>query len=119
MDTGANKTVIDVRLLNSDQRDEIIPSEFRVILADGSRVPVLGLRRSRVRLGKHTVELDVLVTEKLHEGCLLGIDFLQKCPSTCDLIQQLKFVAKDNECQEYEIQTCLMPLIDINNNSEQ
>ena len=119
MDTGANKTVIDVRLLNSDQRDEIIPSEFRVILADGSRVPVLGLRRSKVRLGKHTVELDVLVTEKLHEGCLLGIDFLQKCPSTCDLIQQLKFVAKDNECQEYEIQTCLMPLIDINNNSEQ
>ena len=75
MDTGANKTVIDARLLNLEQKDEIRPAEFRVILADGSKVPVLGLRRSKIQLGKHLVELDVLVTENLHEECLLGIDF--------------------------------------------
>ena len=87
MDTGANKTVIDVRLLNDEQKDEIVPSPFRVILADGSRVPVLGLRKSNIQLGRHSVNLNVLVTENLHEGCLLGRDFLQICPSTRELIQ--------------------------------
>ena len=41
MDTGANKTVIDVKLLNDEQRKEIRHVPFTVILADGSRVPAM------------------------------------------------------------------------------
>ncbi len=124
MDTGANKTIIDARLLNEVQRNEIRPAEFRVILADGSKVPVLGLRKSKVQLGKHIVDLDVLVTENLHEGCLFGIDFLSRCPSTKELIQQLMCVAKEDGGNPiYEIQTCLMPSqeddCDINNNQQE
>jgi hypothetical protein len=85
-DTGATKTVIDARLLPSDQLAEIQASPYCVILADGSRKPVLGTRKCRIQLADWTTEMEVLVTEKLHEGCLLGIDFLSECPTTKDLI---------------------------------
>jgi hypothetical protein len=38
MGTGANKTVIDVKLMSEEQRKEIRNVPFTVILADGSRV---------------------------------------------------------------------------------
>jgi hypothetical protein len=75
MDTGANKTVIDVKLLNDEQRNEKRHVPFTVILAYGSRVPAMGLRKSLIKLGSHELEVDVLVSENLHVGCLLGIDF--------------------------------------------
>jgi len=94
-DTGATKTVIDARLLTSDQLGEIQASPYCVILADGSRIPVLGTRKCRIQLADWTTEMEVLVTERLHEGCLLGIDFLSECPTTKDLIDQLREVAGD------------------------
>ena len=109
MDTGANKTVIDVKLLNEDQRKEIRHVPFTVILADGSRVPAMGLRKSLIKLGSHELEVDVLVTENLHEGCLLGIDFLACCPMTKDLIEQLRHVACESSVHDVnEVHTFLI-----------
>ena len=109
MDTGANKTVMDVKLLNEDQRKEIRHVPFTVILADGSRVPAMGLRKSLIKLGPHELEVDVLVTENLHEGCLLGIDFLARCPMTKDLIEQLRHVACESSVHDVnEVHTFLI-----------
>jgi hypothetical protein len=109
MDTGANKTVIDVKLLSEEQRKEIRHVPFTVILADGSRVPAMGLRKSLIKLGSHELEVDVLVTENLHEGCLLGIDFLARCPMTKDLIEQLRHVACESSVHEVnEVHTFLI-----------
>jgi hypothetical protein len=100
-DTGASKTVIDIKLLTNEQRNDIQPSPYHVILADGTRTEVEGIKKCTIQLGNCAIELDVLVTKNLHEGCLLGIDFLSQCPTTKDLIEQLRDVA--NEGNENDI----------------
>jgi hypothetical protein len=69
----------------------------------------MGLRKSLIKLGSHELEVDVLVTENLHEGCLLGIDFLARCPMTKDLIEQLRHVACESSVHEVnEVHTFLI-----------
>jgi hypothetical protein len=89
-DTGAEMTVIDVEVLQPDQRMDIKPTNFDVILADGSKADVLGMKMCNITVGNDTVQLEVLVTTRLNQTCLLGIDFLRKCPSTKTLVHNLE-----------------------------
>jgi hypothetical protein len=67
------------------------------------------LIKTTIKLGSHELEVDVLVTENLHEGCLLGIDFLARCPMTKDLIEQLRHVACESSVHEVnEVHTFLI-----------
>jgi hypothetical protein len=89
-DTGAEMTVIDVEVLQPDQRMDIKPTNFDVILADGSKVDVLGMKMCNITVGTDTVQLEVLLTTRLNQTCLLGKDFLRKCPSTRTLVHNLE-----------------------------
>ena len=91
-DSGASKTCIDVRLLDEEQRKLIKESPFVVILADGTETGAIGAYSGVITLGKDVVHLEMVVTEKLHEGCLLGLDFLQRCPATRTHINALRGV---------------------------
>lgn len=111
-DTGASKTVIDIKLLSNEQRNNITPSPYHVILADGTRTEVEGVKKCTIQIGNCAMELDVLVTKNLHEGCLLGIDFLSQCPMTKDLIEQLRDAANEgNESHVnnvHDVYVCLI-----------
>ena len=91
-DSGASKTCIDVRLLDEEQRKFIKESPFVVVLADGTETGAIGAYTGSITLGKDVVHLEMVVTERLHEGCLLGLDFLQRCPSTRTYISALRGV---------------------------
>jgi hypothetical protein len=67
-------------------------SPFVVILADGSETVAIGAYSGFITLGKDVVHLEMVVTEKLHECWLLGLDFLQRCPATRTHISALKGV---------------------------
>lgn len=91
-DTGAMKTIIDVSILRPEQRESIKPTPYHVVMADGTKAHILGQKLCQITLGNHVVMLDVLVTERLNEQCLLGIDFLGRCPSTTSVIEELRQV---------------------------
>jgi hypothetical protein len=95
-DTGAEMTVIDVEVLQPNQRMDIKPTNFDVILADGSKADVLGMKMCNITVGNDTVQLEVLVTTRLNQTCLLGIDFLRKCPSTKTLVHDLESALNGN-----------------------
>ena len=63
------------------------------------------LRSSKIKLGHIELELDVVVTENLHEGFLLGLDFLTQHPLTSGLIEQLQDVAKQSTNEVNEVHT--------------
>ena len=96
-DTGAAKTVIDIKLFTNEQRNDIKPSPYHVILADGTRTEVEGIKKCTIQLGYCAIELDVLVTKNLREGCLLGIYFLSQCPMTKNMKEQLRDVANEGK----------------------
>ena len=81
-------------LKNEDERTTIRKCTYNVILADGSKTNILGVKICKIQLGQHVVNLEVLVIENLHEKCLLGLDFLNKCPTTKIHMEQLKQVLK-------------------------
>jgi hypothetical protein len=79
-DTGANKTVVDSKLLNQTQLSKLKPSHFNVNLADGSKAIVKGLLDCVLTLNSQPINLEILVIENLPEKCLLGFDFLSIHP---------------------------------------
>ncbi len=58
-------------------------------MADGSEAQVLGTKICTIQFGAYKVEMEVLVTEKLNATVLLGLDFLEICPTTKTLIEDL------------------------------
>lgn len=102
-DTGAQITVIDAAVLKKEQLDDISQSNYDVILADGSKADVLGIRWCNITVGNDTVQLQAIVTEKLNEQCLLGIDFLRKCASTRSLVHELETVLQGDNNSVDEI----------------
>lgn len=58
-DSGANKTVIDASLINEDERTTIRKCTYNVILADGSKTNILGVKICKIQLGQHVVNLEV------------------------------------------------------------
>ena len=64
-DTGASKTVIDIKLLSNEQRNYITPSPYHVILVDGTRTEVEGVKKCTIQIGNCAMELDVLVTKRM------------------------------------------------------
>ena len=91
-DTGATKTIIDVNMLATNSNALIKPANIKVILADGTPVDVLGVKTCTIQLGNYILDLEVLVTRNLYENCLLGFDFLMKCPATKEHITGLQQV---------------------------
>ena len=81
-DTGANRTVIDASLLSEEDLKNVQPCLFKVILADSSEAPVLGLKKCIIKLGNYNVEVECIVTKNVSQMCLLGLDFLFLHPST-------------------------------------
>jgi predicted aspartyl protease len=79
-DTGAQRTVIDVSVLND--MNNINECLFRVQLADKSEAAVLGVKKCSITLGYHTVQVEAIITKNVSHNCLLGLDFLNKCPTT-------------------------------------
>ena len=94
-DTGANKTVLNVEVFPEDERNDFTSCNFRVLLADGTPTEVLGMKRCVIQLGNHSVTMDVIVSKNVPEQCLLGLDFLQKHPSTKSFINGLKSAISD------------------------
>ena len=89
-DTGANKTVVDSKLLSQTQLSKLKPSIYNVNLADGSKATVKGLLDCVLTLNSQPINLEVLVIENLPEKCLLGFDFLSIHPCTKDTLKQLE-----------------------------
>ena len=81
-----------MQLLDEEQRKFIKESPFVVVLADGTETGAIGAYTGSITLGKDVVHLEMVVTERLHEGCLLGLDFLQRCPATRTYISALRGV---------------------------
>jgi len=79
-DTGAQRTVIDVSVLGNT--NNISPCLFKIILADKSEATVLGVKKCSITLGYHTVQVEAIITKNVSHNCLLGLDFLNKCPTT-------------------------------------
>ena len=107
MDTGANKSVIDVKLFTEEQKLVIVPSPYKVVHADGTKTSVLGTKWCKVTLKDTSIDVEVLVTENLHEGCLLGMDFLSNHPYTKNLIDELQNVVGDTNINVNEVRTIL------------
>ena len=87
-----DKTIIDVKMLADLVDQSIVPTKYKVILADGSPVDVLGIKQCQIQLGNYVVNMEVLVTKNLYENCLLGFDFLNMCPATKGYINGLQDV---------------------------
>ena len=69
-DTGASKTVIDSKLLDSNQTDKLKETSYKVKLADGSIAKVKGLLDCVISLNNKPLNIEILVIENLPEGCL-------------------------------------------------
>jgi predicted aspartyl protease len=99
-DTGASKTVIDYKLLDSKQTSNLKDTNFKVKLADGSLASVKGLLDCIISLNNKPINIEILVIENLPEGCLLGYDFLKCHPMTKVAISDLKqVITSSNENQ--------------------
>ena len=57
-DTGATKTIIDVKMLADLVDQSIVPTKYKVILADGSPVDVLGIKQCQIHLGNYVVNME-------------------------------------------------------------
>ena len=103
-DTGASRTVVDSKLLDSTQTDKLKTSTYNVLLADGSPANVKGLLDCVISLNNKPIGIEILVIENLPEGCLLGFDFLKKHPSTRDLVTKLnQTISGNNDTKENNI----------------
>jgi hypothetical protein len=99
-DTGASKTVIDFKLLDSKQTSNLKDTNFKVKLADGSLESVKGLLDCIISLNNKPINIEILVIENLPEGCLLGYDFPKSHPMTKLAISDLKqVITSSNENQ--------------------
>ena len=94
-DTGAQRTVIDVSVLGNT--NNISPCLFKVQLADKSEATVLGVKKCLITLGYHTIQVEAIVTKNVSHNCLLGLDFLNKCPTTKIHLEGLQGVINDTK----------------------
>ena len=104
-DTGASKTVIDSKLLDSNQTDKLKETSYKVKLADGSIAKVKGLLDCVISLNNKPLNIEILVIENLPEGCLLGYDFLKNQPMTKTAISDLKQVMTASNENHVSIQS--------------
>lgn len=104
-DTGASKTVIDSKLLDSNQTDKLKETSYKVKLADGSIAKVKGLLDCVISLNNKPLNIEILVIENLPEGCLLGYDFLKNHPMTKTAISDLKQVMTASNENHVSIQS--------------
>ena len=92
-DTGCTLTIVDRKVLEnaSGTIDDIQPSVYTCIIADGRPTAIIGQKRVKITVGKNkSVYHNVLVSPNLYKDCLLGLDVLGSCPLTKDLIQELR-----------------------------
>ncbi|KFD60836.1 hypothetical protein M514_11409 [Trichuris suis] len=77
VDTGAGRTLISSDVFHRVRgRVALRGSAVRLVLADGSPLPVVGEARLRIRLASKNFPIDAVVVDRLHYSVLLGIDFL-------------------------------------------
>ena len=94
-DTGAQRTVIDVSVLGNT--NNISPCLFKVQLTDKSEATVLGVKKCLITLGYHTIQVEAIVTKNVSHNCFLGLDFLNKCPTTKIHLEGLQGVINDTK----------------------
>ena len=92
-DTGCTLTVVDKRVL-ADQNGVIAnmePSPYTCIIADGQPTAIMGQKRVKITVGNNkSTYHNVLISPHLAKDCLLGLDVLESCPLTKDLLQELR-----------------------------
>ncbi|KFD48511.1 hypothetical protein M513_10588 [Trichuris suis] len=77
VDTGAGRTLISSDVFQRVRGHMALRgSAVRLILADGSPLPVVGEARLRIRLASKNFPIDAVMPYRLHYSALLGIDFL-------------------------------------------
>ena len=81
-DTGAERTIINSRMIPSSMRHSVQPSGLTLLVATGIVSSVLGEMDCDITLGHTVTSCRVLVTDDLNTNCLLGMDFLTRCPLT-------------------------------------
>jgi hypothetical protein len=92
-DTGCTLTVVDKRVI-ADQNGVIAnmePSPYTCIIADGQPTAIMGQKRVKITVGNNkSTYHNVLISPHLAKDCLLGLDVLESCPLTKDLLQELR-----------------------------
>ena len=97
-DTGATMTIIHSKLMTKDAVIE--PTELLVKTCSGSEsLEILGTKLCLIIIDEFVMTVKVLVANNLAVDCLLGMDILDACPATKDIIKQLRVVVGGNESQ--------------------
>ena len=95
MDTGAQRTIINPRILNEEERSKVRMTNVRMVTATGWEGNCVGVWRTKIQHGEYTCLMDILVSEELHEDCIIGMDFLRTSTTTKDYLYALKKAIDD------------------------
>lgn len=88
IDTGANQSIISEETARRSQL-RINPSESKIILADGTRMNILGTTNKTIVQYKHvSPSVSFVVMKNPNHPVLLGMDFLQGIKANIDTINK-------------------------------
>ena len=98
LDTGSNRTIVNINSIdvNNNINGKLIQIKQHILTANGQPVPILGIKQCILEINNFSCVLEILVVENLIQSCIVGMDFITKCPSTQILIQQLKTMIEEN-----------------------
>jgi hypothetical protein len=103
VDTGADATVIDKKLLDEigGTLDNSLGSRF-VYLGDGQKYETLGRASIDIKLGTYCTQVPVMVFEDLGGLCVLGNDVLATCPATKQILDKLRDLLEEytDKCED-------------------
>ena len=87
IDTGAARSVMDLKMLQSIGMSEEQLNKTRIALfqADGSQAEVLGTTKIIISVSGYPFEIDVIVVVRLHNGFLLGVREMTKMEAEINL----------------------------------
>ena len=74
LDTGCELTVLPARLIDPK---EVRPTSQKILAANGSDIPVLGVATVSAQVGSEWLEIEGLVSESVFEP-MLGIGWLEE-----------------------------------------
>jgi len=77
LDTGSSISLIEESVAAAFSREDIIPSNVKLVSAAGNSIPVLGCITLPIQLGNLTARHSLVVVRSLISPVILGLDFLQ------------------------------------------
>ena len=118
VDTGCPITIINEQTFKHIGAKYINKRvEHMVKTANGSQAKVLGYTNVKLQLNNYSIETTVIVVCGLVKDCLLGMDVLESCPLTANIIAQLRHIleSKSNPARPKQLKRLNKLIIDFDN----